>query len=49
MLKTERKLQNQDWDRPTPLPWACPQCGSVFVTPDLMPRCSTCGFVDSTS
>lgn len=46
-VKTESKAQNQDWDRPTPIDWRCPRCGSHYLTPDLMPRCATCGFLES--
>lgn len=48
MLKTERKPQNtQDWDTPTPIPWVCPQCSSTHLTPDFLPTCSRCGFMES--
>lgn len=45
-MKTENKA-TLDWDKPTAIPWACPQCGSVRSTPDLMPRCQVCGFLES--
>lgn len=40
---------NPGWPLPTLLPWSCPKCGSVFVTPELTPRCSVCGFHEGVS
>ena len=38
-----------NWPTPKATPWACPRCGSAWVTPDLQPRCATCGFHESGS
>lgn len=27
-----------------PIPWMCPGCGGAYLTPELQPRCATCGF-----
>lgn len=39
--------QRGDWMIEKPMPWTCPRCGSVWLTPELSPRCSTCGFRES--
>lgn len=46
-LKTKSQTQVSDWPSPTPIEWRCPQCGSTHLTPDFLPRCSRCGFMES--
>lgn len=36
---------NPDFPTPTSIPWSCPGCATVWITPDLQPRCSICGFL----
>jgi len=38
-----------NWPTPKVTPWECPRCGSAWLTPELLPRCSTCGFRDTIS
>jgi uncharacterized protein (DUF983 family) len=33
-----------NWPTPQPIAWECPRCGSGYLTPELSPRCATCGF-----
>jgi hypothetical protein len=40
-------LSRPGWPPSTPMPWCCPGCGSVLITPELQPRCSRCGFKDA--
>jgi hypothetical protein len=41
------RLSLPGWPPPTPLPWSCPGCLSVWLTADLGPRCPRCGFYDA--
>lgn len=40
------RLSLPGWPAPTPLPWTCPACGSVWLTVDAGVRCPHCGFHD---
>ncbi len=40
----EKIVSKRDLDFAQPIPWTCPQCGSAYVTPELLPRCAACGY-----
>lgn len=49
VLTLQEPKRPGDWSLPKRISWTCPRCGSAWLTPELLPRCSTCGFRDTIS
>ncbi len=42
------QMGKQDLDFAEPILWACPQCGSEYLTVELQPRCHLYGYWEGT-
>ena len=42
------KVAKIDLDFTKPIQWVCPGCGQSYLTPELQPRCSQCGYQEGT-